>query len=232
MSDGPDGDEEVRARRLRLGGHGASFIWLVIGVIVGAFMAHPLEQSFKWVKWQSSHQFDGSPDCRDAGWYDEVPPQQATAYSQYQQKGDRPEIFTADNTHDDDPRTAWIGRFSGRADQDYIRWTLPRPTRIALICVRPGWTRDYGTLAGNLRPKDVVIRGCSEGDVHKEIPDRVNLAARTQARNAGSYYALPVKCTADEVELVVKSAHQANDDSQLIAISDVRFFTGFQVLGD
>lgn len=225
-------DAEERPPRSRLGRFAMSAVSLVVGLAIGAAAEQPLKQTFERVDWHREHGLSGTPDCRDPGWYEPIRPSQATAYRQYEQKGERPEIFTADNTLDGEADSAWIGIFEPRTGRPAISWTLPRDRKLTLICLRPGWTRDYGTLAGNLRPEEIVIRGCEEGEVTARIPDRVDLTARELTDDWRSYHSLHLDCTADEVELFVTAAHQANDRSQLLAISDVRFYTGFQWLDD
>jgi Ca2+/Na+ antiporter len=49
-------------------------IWLVAGFLLGVLGSDIMVQSFDVVAWHVRHRaINGSPDCRDPGWYEEVP---------------------------------------------------------------------------------------------------------------------------------------------------------------
>jgi hypothetical protein len=149
------------------------------------------------------------------------------AYHEYREKRDPTVIYTAGNTTDGDRRTAWVAPM-GPGEQNWIGWDLSRKRHVSLICVRPGFTRDYRTLAENGRPKDVVLTGCS-GLRKTHFQEAVDLEKHRTIKGFeyGAWVSIPADCDTDAVRLSVRSTYPAADGSTLVAISDVRFFGSF-----
>jgi hypothetical protein len=132
------------------------------------------------------------------------------------------------STTDDDPETAWIGALSKDRDQNWIGWQLPRRTRIRLICIRDGFTRDYNTYAGNGRIREGTISKCGKPTA-VAFHDHVDLGRRVTDGNWRDFISIPVDCSSDRVHLRIDSTYPAYDGSRVASVSDVRFYESWHL---
>jgi len=203
--------------------------WLVAGALLGSFFAVPLSQATDWVSWHwRARSLLGKPTCDDPGWYRPVSQVDAAAYHEYREKADPTFIYTAGNTTDGDRRSAWVAPMTAPT-QNWISWDLARSRQLSLICLRPGFTRDYRTLAENGRPRDALLTGCGDEPRKVHFDEHVDLVHKTTTKGFeySDWFAIPVDCNSDGVKLSVQSTYPAGDGSHLVAISDARFYGGF-----
>ncbi len=204
-------------------------LWLIFGIALGVVLGPPLQQGVDWARWHVGNRtITGSPDCSDPGWYRELLTRDASAFHEFR---DKYGTYSAEDTTDGSPRTAWVAELVDKPDQDWIGWKLTRSRQIRLICIRTGFTRTYGTYAGNGRPKTVQLIGCG-GTSQLTFPDHVNLQTRTLDENYRDYVSIPISCTTDHVRLQIDSTYAANDHSHVVAISDVRFYGSWRLTTD
>lgn len=198
----------------------------LLGLVLGVLFEEPLTVGKDWVTWHVAHRtLTGSPGCDDTGWLREVLPTDTAAYSQYREKFDPSIIYLPRYTTDNERETAWVAPLTGDSNKDWISWDVHGKPVVELLCLRPGFARDYGTYAGNGRPRSVDVVACGTSK-RVNFTDQVNLdtSAFREGFGLGDWVAVPLNCATSSVRIDIKSTYEADDESQLVAISDIRMW--------
>lgn len=196
----------------------------LVGLVLGVVFEEPLIVAKNWVGWHAEHRrLTGSPDCTDTGWLREVVPTDTAAYSQYREKSNSSIIYLSRYTTDNERETAWVAPLTGDIKKDWIAWDLRDELEVEMLCLRPGFTRDYATYAGNGRPREIDVVACGASK-SVNLTDQVDLetSAFREGFGLGDWVAVPLRCETSNIRIEIKSAFPAYDESELVAISDVR----------
>jgi len=194
---------------------------MIVGLILGVVLNTPVQQAWRWATWNVTATNRGvGPTCSDPGWYNEVRPEIAQAYHVSATK------YSAQYTMDNDPDTAWVGPLE--QSNNWIEWNFSSLTTMKLICVRNGYASNYVTYAGNLRVRSGSVSGCSSSNYPLNFLDHVDLAKRQLDSSWNSWNGFNVNCETKGLQLNINTVYPAYDGSNLIAISDVKFYEGWR----
>src|SRR4051812_15527531 len=198
--------EGARSSSKRLGRSMVKIGIFLVGVVAGVVLNAPVSRAVAMVEWHVKNRtLTGAPNCDDPGWYHELSGLDARSYSQYHDEFGR---YTANNTTDNNHDTAWAALMLGNPKRDWIRWKLGPRAHVALICLRPGFTRDYTSYTGNARPRNAILEGC-KANYKFTFPDHFNLRRRKLDSGFGKWYPIHRNCSTNRLHLIISSVYPA-----------------------
>lgn len=199
----------------------------IASLIVGVIFTDAATAAVERVAWIVRHPTQ-QPSCDEPGWYEEVVPSDAQAWSELHE-GDEDSLRSTALMRDGDPNTSWLGRDVDDPKQNQVAFAFKDRPKLMFACIQNGAVANVNTYFGNGRIKEYNLVGCSETRVG-EFPDLGGTASSWNYTEARSWRQLDLDCVTDSLVLQVLSTHAQDRSIQdhvgdTVSISEIRFYS-------
>jgi hypothetical protein len=198
---------------------------VIAGALIGSTVSGvPTGLIPQWAYWHISHTaLSGTPTCGDTSYLAADRISNADAFNELPSRGGN--TYDAGNTVDSNRDTAWLQHFPSRNRHAWITWTLEQPKHVSLVCIRAGYTKNYGTYTSNERLRTVTLHAAGCASRVFIIKDYFDAPKKYLRPPWDDWQSLPYSCHTSRVELTIDATYPADGQSSDTGVSDVAIFS-------